>query len=101
MHIIFTPQRRDDSLSVSKQGDVLTINGDAFDFSTIPDGGEIPEVPSELIIGPVSRTSDQIQITLIRPYGATASEADISPAPLENAQDGIIINYDGTSHVDA
>ncbi|MGZ2475908.1 hypothetical protein ACVI1N_004199 [Sinorhizobium medicae] len=38
MKIDLSPQRRDDLLTVTKAGDVFTVNGMAFDFSALPDG---------------------------------------------------------------
>ena len=38
MQITLTPQRRDDTLTLTRSGDVLTINGEAFDFAAIPEG---------------------------------------------------------------
>ena len=42
MHITLSPSRRDDRLTLSKKGDTLTINGEAFDLSAIPDGATLP-----------------------------------------------------------
>lgn len=93
MRISFAPQRRDDTLSVSKSGDVLTINGDAFDFTSLPNGGTIPAgvVPCQLITGPVDRTiSGDLHITLVLPHGPSPSNAVSFPDPIENAPDGEI-----------
>lgn len=32
----------DERLSLSRAGDVLTVNGQAFDFTPLPEGGELP-----------------------------------------------------------
>ncbi|PRC05092.1 hypothetical protein CQ006_12285, partial [Pseudomonas cedrina] len=42
MIIKLIPQRRDDELVVSKRGDVLTINGESFDFRELPEGAALP-----------------------------------------------------------
>lgn len=92
MRISFSPQRRDDTISVSKSGDVLTINGEAFDFSTLPDGATIPagEVPCDWITGPVERIDGEIHLTLILPHGPSPSEAVAFPEPITVTADGPI-----------
>jgi hypothetical protein len=92
MRISFSPQRRDDSLEVSKAGDVLTIKGQVFDFSSLPDGGAIPagEVPCEWITGPVERVGGELHLTLILPHGANPSAAVAFPAEIVGPTDGPI-----------
>lgn len=92
MHILFSPQRRDEELVVSKAGDILTINGDAFDFSALPDGGTIPagEVPCEWIVGPVERIGGQIRLNLLLPHGAAPPPEVAFPAPIVVGEDGLI-----------
>lgn len=92
MEINLTPQRRDDALTVSKSGDVLTINGDQFDFSSLPDGASIPAgtVPCEWIVGPVERTDGAIHLSLILPHGPNPSKAVAFPEPIINPADGVI-----------
>ena len=69
MNITRTPQRNDNALTFSIDGDVLTINGEAFDFSAIPDEGHVEFVPCDWIAGPVWRRNGEIELTLIEPYG--------------------------------
>jgi len=53
MNINLSPQRRDDTLTITKNGDVLTINGTDYDFTQLPDGGTLPAeaVDCEFVIG--------------------------------------------------
>ncbi|RVI87767.1 hypothetical protein CN186_30165 [Sinorhizobium medicae] len=92
MQIKFSPQRRDDLLKVTKAADVFTINGVAFDFSTLPDGATIPagEVPCEWLAGPVERISGDLHVTLILPHGPNPSQAVAFPPPLIDPPDGVI-----------
>ncbi|OHV84145.1 hypothetical protein [Rhizobium sp. LCM 4573] len=92
MRISFSPQRRDDGLTVIKSGDILTINGEAFDFSELPDGATIPtgEVPCEWIAGPVERIDGVIHLTLVTPHGPDPSQAVAFPGPLMDPPDGIL-----------
>lgn len=92
MYIKLSPQRRDDTLTVTKTGDVLTINGVAFDFSTLPDGATISvgEVPCEWLVGPVERIAGELHLTLILPHGPGPSKAVAFPPPLIDPPDGAI-----------
>jgi hypothetical protein len=92
MIIKLSPQRRDDSLIVNKQGDVLTINGESFDFSTIPEGATLPDagIDCEWITGSVSRTDGELYIVLVFPIEADASEVARFPEPLTNPADGLL-----------
>lgn len=92
MKIILSPQRRDDALDVSKVGDVLTINGAAFDFSALPDGATIPagEVPCDWIAGPIERVAGELHLTLILPHGPNPSQAVAFPQPINDPPDGEI-----------
>ena len=90
MNIKLSPQRRDDTLAVTKQGDTLTINGTEYDFSQLPDGGTLPAdaVDCEYVIGSVDRVSGELELTLLLPHGANASEAARFPEPIINPADG-------------
>lgn len=92
MNIILTPQVRSDSLALSKSGDILTINGDAFDFSFIGDGDILPRdaVECELLVSDVTRTDGEITLSLILPIRSAASDSAKFPEPILNAPDGDI-----------
>lgn len=90
MRISFSPQRRDDALEGHRQGDILTINGEAFDFSDLPNGATIPEgaVPCPWIVGPVERINGGISLTLLLPHGPNPSQAVAFPEALVNPGNG-------------
>jgi len=90
MRISFSPQRRDDALTVSKAGDVLTINGTVLDFTALSDGATLPAeaVDCEWIAGPVERIAGDIHLTLLLPNGPTPSEAVAFPQPITVTVDG-------------
>lgn len=92
MKITITPQRRDDTLTVSKSGETLAINGTAYDFSVIPEGATLPAsaVDCEYITGNVERINGVLQISLILPHGPNPSQAVAFPAPLINPLDGVL-----------
>lgn len=90
MNITFSPVRRDDALSLSKNGDVLTINGEAFDFSGIPDGATLPReaVICEWLASDVERLDGVIHLMLVLPHGPRAPREALFPAPCEVTSDG-------------
>ena len=90
MKINLSPQRRDDTLTVIKQGDVLTINGTEYDFTDLPDGGTLPAeaVDCEFVIGSVDRVNGELELTLLLPHGPNASEAARFPEPIIDPADG-------------
>lgn len=103
MRINLSPQRRDDVLSVIKSGDILTINGEAFDFSVIPDGAELPAegVACEFVAGSVTRIDGVLNVTLILPHGANPSQEVAFPATLINPPDGpLALPFDPPAQVE-
>ena len=90
MKINLSPQRRDDALSVTKQNDILTINGMEYNFTDLPDGGTLPAdaVDSEFVIGSVDRVNGELELTLLLPHGPNASEAARFPEPIIDPADG-------------
>lgn len=99
MDIKLSPQRRDGPVTITKKGDVLTINGEAFDLTPLPDGGSLPghAIDCELIVGDVHRKNGAIQITLIAPHGPNPTQEESSPEPRLNAADGVIVSFDGVT----
>jgi hypothetical protein len=71
------------TLDVSSEGDVLTINGEAFDFSTLEEGGKIEavDVPSEYIISDVTRINGVVELTMIAPYLGEGTQEERFPTP--------------------
>ena len=90
MKITLSPQRRDHTPTVIKQGDALTINGTEYDFSQLPDGGTLPAdaVDCEFVIGSVNRVNGELELTLLLPHGANASESARFPEPIIDPADG-------------
>lgn len=90
MHITLSPVRLDETLAASRAGDVLTLNGDDFDFAQLPEGGTLPAeaIASEWIAGPVERINGELHLTLRLPHGANPSQAVAFPEPIHVTQDG-------------
>ncbi|MCJ8139525.1 hypothetical protein [Falsirhodobacter halotolerans] len=92
MHISFSPVRRDEQLTASIEGDILTLNGQRLDLSGVADGQTLPrsEIDSDWIGGPVTRVDGMLRITLILPHGADAPEETLFPKPVVVTEDGPI-----------
>lgn len=92
MHITLSPQRRDDTLTATLIGDVLTLNGQAFDFGPLPEGATLPAeaIDSDWIAGPVSRIDGELHLTLRLPHGPNPSRAVAFPEPIHVSEDGPI-----------
>ncbi|MBC8718840.1 hypothetical protein [Ochrobactrum sp. Marseille-Q0166] len=98
MIIHFSPAMSDGSITLSKNGDVLTVNGDALDFSDLPEGGEYPAeaIDNEFIIGGVKRVDGKVNITIRLPYTNPNPPHSVAfPAPLIVDQDGAIALPEG------
>lgn len=99
--------RCDDRLELSRTNDILTINGEAFDFSSLPDGATIPfgVVPNEWIAGPVTRIAGELHLVLLLPHGPDPQHAEAFPQPVVITTNGPItlpITIAGEpAHVDA
>lgn len=76
MKITFHPQRRDEELHLAKSGETLFINGEAFDFSDVPEGGLLPAsaIKSPFIGGPVTRKDGVIDVHILMPHSAKAND---------------------------
>ena len=93
MQITLTPQRRDDTLTLVRSGNTLTINGEAFDFAAIPEGGTLPRdaVACDWLAGDVTRSGGVLHLTLILPHGADAPPETLFPAALTLTGDGPVV----------
>lgn len=92
MRIIFSPCRRDDTLTLEKLGDRLRINGELFNFGPLKEGDVLltGTVPCEWIVGPVERVNGEIRITIMLPHGPNPSLAVAFPEPITVTEDGPI-----------
>ena len=106
MKIALSPQRRDDNLTVVKAGETLTINGVAYDFSVVPEGGTLPKVATncEWLADDLKRVDGTLHLTLILPNAVDASKAARFPDPLVDPADGTlplpdqeVVQYNATS----
>lgn len=95
MHITLSPIRSDAMLTLERRGDTLVINGEAFDFSDLPEGAMLPEgaVACNWLAGPVARRDGVLHLTLALPHGREAPREVLFPAPLTLTEDGPVALY--------
>lgn len=81
MKLSFSPTRCDNILHLAKSGDVLEINGEAFDFSALDEDASLPQaaVHSDWLASDVIRKDGMICMTLILPHGAAAPHSRLFP----------------------
>lgn len=90
IHITFAPIRSDDRLTLSRSGDILTVNDRAFDLSSIADGATLSaaDIDSDWFADDVVRTNGALYLSLFLPHGATAPTGTRFPAAICMTQDG-------------
>jgi hypothetical protein len=96
MIIKLSPVRLDATLKVSIVGDVITLNGQDFDFTQLPEGATLPAeaTNSEHFVGPIERISGELYLTLRLPHGANPSQAVAFPEPITTADGLIALPFD-------
>ena len=92
MQISFTPTRSDTVLTLHRSGDCLTINGEHFDFSGIPEGASLPRtaVSCLWLASDVERIAGAIHLTLRLPHGPTAPVETLFPTDLNPVPEGAV-----------
>lgn len=93
MLIHLSPQVREGDLEMSVDGDVLTVNGEAYDFSFIGEGDTLPQdaVECAFLVSDVTRSDGDIVLTLLLPVAADSDEEARFPKPIytRNQEDRI------------
>ena len=93
MRITLTPIRRNQTLTLVKTADTLTVNGELFDFSGIPEGATLPQeaIACEWLASDIERVGGQLHLALILPHGAKAPPETLFPAPITLETDGPVL----------
>jgi hypothetical protein len=94
MILNFSPQYRSDSLTLSKQGDIIAINGTPVDLSLLPVGHKLPfeecQKGHPFLLAAQRNEDGRLDVTVLLPYGPGASEAVTFPQPVVVLVDGDI-----------
>lgn len=90
MIIKLSPVRRDETLSVIKNGNTLEVNGELFDFSQMVDGDTLPveAITSSWFSGQVDNVSGDLTLTMILPNPWNFSPEQAFPVDLIDVPDG-------------
>lgn len=90
MRIKLSPVRMEGALDVSKLGNILTVNGEKFDFSRMADGDTLPRsaITSEWFAGDVDVAEGEMTLTLLLPLPANFSPEQAFPEDLVDVPDG-------------
>jgi hypothetical protein len=88
----FAPLPGQQQLVVSKSAEIISIDGKDFDLSAVAESENVPaaQFDSPYIIGDVSRSSGDLELTLYIPVLSTASHAARFPDPIIDPPDGPI-----------
>ncbi|MBN3966324.1 hypothetical protein IMW75_13695 [Pseudomonas gregormendelii] len=93
MIIKLLPQRRDDALVVLRSGNLVIVNGEPFDFSSMNDGDTLPHtaIRSEWFVGDVEKIDGELTLTLLLPNPSNCSPAQALPVDLINVPNGLVV----------
>lgn len=82
----------DQGVVYEKRGDILVVNGVAFDFSRMKDGDILPAsaISSPMFTETVERIGSHLHMTLILPNPRNYSPEQAFPEPLYDVSDGVI-----------
>jgi len=92
MHIILSPVRRDETLSLERQGDCLIVNGETFDFSSLAEGGALSAdtLGCSWILGHARRVNGELQLKILLPHGVNAPYQTLFATDVEVTENGPI-----------
>ena len=96
MIITLSPIRSDASLTLTRQGDTLIINGVVYDFGPLAEGATLPReaIACDWLASDVTRIGGTIHLTLILPHGQIPLNAP-PEARVVTHPDPITVTTDG------
>lgn len=84
IHIHLSPQRRNDTLEVERQGETLLFNGRQIDLASY----DPTKTACEWIIGSPELRNDGWHVSVLLPHGPAAPETTRFPSPIELKSNG-------------
>lgn len=92
MKLTFSPIRMDMALVAEVRGDTLILNGEAYDFSPLPEAAVLPRdaVDCLWLTSDVTRCEGELELALVLPHGADAPQETLFPVPMRVVKDGIL-----------
>lgn len=99
MIINLSPQRRDDGITASVSGDVLTVNGVPYDFGPLVEGATLTAdaVDCDFIVGTVTRTAGEVVVTMILPHKEGPSHGVAFPVKLAAEGGPLLFPFDANN----
>lgn len=93
MRIKLSPILLATPLELERAGDVLIINGAAYDFTDLPEGATLPRAAVDCfwLASDVERIDGTLHLTLILPHGGNAPPETLYPAPIIDPPDGPVM----------
>lgn len=90
MRVNLSPVRMDEQLTLDREGDVVYVNGEAFDFGPLQDGATLPwgAILSGWFTGQVDRINGELHLTIRLPHGPNAPVTTRFPEPITVTEDG-------------
>lgn len=90
MKINLSPARGDETLTLSVEGNVVILNGEAYDLGFLNEGESISHevFGSKWLTDKVSMIDGQLELSVILPYGPGAPESTRYPSPIVVLTDG-------------
>ena len=92
MQITLLPVRLDETLLLDREGDILYVNGEVFDFSPLTEGATLPwgAVNPLWFPGDIHRVNGVLHLTVRLPIGPNAPESMRFPAAITVVGDGAV-----------
>nr|WP_279153298.1 tail fiber assembly protein [Pseudomonas mosselii] len=92
INILLSPVYLTRSLSMSRTGDVVRLNGAVCDFGRLAEGSSLPAsaIQSEWFDGQVDRVEGNLHLRIRLPHGPNAPEETRFPVPIVVSVDGLI-----------
>lgn len=92
MKIELSPVGAGPELLLDVEGDVVFVNGVAYDFSPLVEGGTLPlgAIDSEDFVSDVTRVDGELHFTLRFPHGPNAPHSTRFPEPIVVTEDGSV-----------
>lgn len=94
MRLTLTPQKglpMQPDMTIHVDGDVITLDGVAYDLSAVPEGGEGWPEDESPIIAPIRRQNGLLNVQIIARLGALAKPVQGGPWVLEVAKGDVHI----------
>jgi hypothetical protein len=92
MQITLSPTRGDAPRTLNRSGDIITVDGEPFDFSQIAEGDTLPReaVTGNWLASDVTRTSGVLHFRVVFPHGGGAPTETRFPSPITVTENGPI-----------